>query len=318
MAAEPGTMRVLVVGSGPAGRRHAANVSVLGHEPAIARRAGLETESLARELGVAVFAGLEAAETWSPEAVIVATPPSAHAEAAEWALHRALPVLVEKPLTHAAASARALAETARGGRLVVGYNLRFHPALRAIESAVAAGRIGAVLSARAEVGSHLPSWHPEEDYRAGAAARAELGGGALLTLAHELDVVLWIGGPAELVAGAAARVSQLEVDVDDVAELVLRHRSGALSSVHMDFLDRAYNRRSRWIGADATLDWTWNGPVRLIDGDREELLWHDEGFDLARTYLDEVAAFLAGDDSPGDQLGDAVRALEIAEAVMRP
>lgn len=310
-------MRVLVVGSGPAARRHAANVAALGHEPAIVRRAGLDIRPVARELGVPAFAGLGDAAGWQPEAVIVATPPSAHAAAAEWALACDLPVLVEKPLAHAAASAQALAETARGGRLVVGYNLRFHPALRSIERAVAAGRIGPLLAARAEVGSHLPSWHPGDDYRAGSAARMELGGGALLTLAHELDVVLWIGGPAELVAGASARVSKLELDVDDVAELVLRHRGGALSSVHMDFLDRAYNRRSRWIGENGTLDWSWGGPVRLLEGDREEVLWRDDGFDLASTYVDELAAFLAGEDPPGDQLADAVRALELAEAVVR-
>jgi predicted dehydrogenase len=254
---------------------------------------------------------------WRPDAVIVATPPAAHADAAGWALGRDLPVLVEKPLAHAAAPARLLAEAARGRRLVVAYNLRFHPALRAIEAAVAAGRIGRVLVARAEVGSHLPGWHPELDYRTSAAARAELGGGALLTLAHELDIVLWICGPAELVAGAAARVSELELDVDDVAELVLRHEGGTLSSVHMDMLDVAYNRRSRWVGATGTIEWTWGGPVRLLDGEREEILWRDDVFDLAGTYVDEVAAFLAGDDPPGDQLGDAVRALELAEAVVR-
>jgi predicted dehydrogenase len=310
-------MRVLVVGSGPAARRHATNVAALGHEPAIARRVGLDTQPVVHDLGVPAFAGLEDASGWRPDAVIVATPPSAHAAGAEWALGHRLPVLVEKPLAHAAAPAQALAERAQGGRLVVGYNLRFHPALRSIQRAVEAGRIGTLLTVRAEVGSHLPSWHPEDDYRFGSAARMELGGGALLTLAHELDVVLWIGGPAELAAGASARVSQLELDVDDVAELVLRHRGGALSSVHMDFLDRAYNRRSRWIGESGTLDWSWGGPVRLLDGDREEVLWSDDCFDVASTYVDELAAFLAGEDPPGDQLGDAVRALELAEAVVR-
>jgi predicted dehydrogenase len=310
-------MRVLVVGSGPAARRHAANVAALGHEPAIARRPGLETEALQRELGIAVFAGMDAAAAWSPEAVIVGTPPAAHAQGADWSLRRELPVLVEKPLAHAASAARSLAEAARGRRLVVAYNLRFHPALRAIESAIASGRIGRVLTVRAEVGSHLPSWHPDIDYREGAAARAELGGGALLTLAHELDVVLWICGPAELLAGAAARVSELELDVDDVAELVLRHKAGAVSSVHMDLLDHAYNRRSRWVGTTGTIEWAWGGPVRLVSGANEEIVWYDDGFDLARTYVDEVEAFLTGEDPPGDQLDDAVLALELVEAVVR-
>jgi predicted dehydrogenase len=306
-------MKVLVVGSGPAGRRLAATAGELGQEVAVARRSGLETETLARELDLPVFAGLEAAEAWEPEAVVVATPPAEHVGPTEWGLRRGYPVLVEKPLAHDAASANALVEAARGGRLVVGYNLRFHPGLRALEAAVTSGRIGRLLAARVEVGSHLAAWHPELDYWTTTAARAELGGGALLTLAHELDLALWIGGRAELVAGVAAKVSQLEVDVDDVAELVLRHDGGAISSVHMDIVDRSYNRRSRWIGETGTIEWSWGGPVMLDS----TVLWEDQDFDLAATYVDELTSFLAGENPPGDQLADAVRALELADAVTR-
>jgi predicted dehydrogenase len=306
-------MKVVVVGSGPAGRRLAAVVGELGHETAVARRAGLETAALARELDLPVLAGLEEAAAWEPDALVVATPPAEHAGPAEWGLRRGLPVLVEKPLAHDAVSAHRLAELAHGGRLVVGYNLRFHPALCAIESAVASGRIGRLLAARVEVGSHLGSWHPELDYRTSSAARTELGGGALLTLAHELDVVLWIAGRAALVAGIAAKVSELDADVDDVAELLLRHASGAISSVHMDLVDRSYNRRSRWVGETGTITWSWGGPV-VLDS---TVLWEDDDFDLATTYVDEVAAFLDGRDPPGDQLGDAVHALELADAVAR-
>jgi predicted dehydrogenase len=306
-------MKVLVVGSGPAGRRLAAVVRKLGHDAAVARRSGLETGALAAELVLPVFAGLEAAASWEPDAVVVATPPAEHMAPAHWGLQRGLPVLVEKPLAHDAASARSLAEAARVGRLVVAYNLRFHPALRAVEDAVVSGRIGRLLAARLEAGSYLPSWHPELDYRTTAAARGELGGGALLTLAHELDVALWIGGDAELAAGVTARVSRLDVDVDDLAELVLRHTHGAITSVHMDLFDRSHNRRSRWIGEDGTIEWSSGGPVRLDT----KILWQNDEFDLATTYVDEVAAFLDGRDPPGDQLDDAVRALEIADAAAR-
>lgn len=304
-------MKVLVVGSGPAGRRHAANVAALGDEPAIARRPGRETETLERELGMPVFAGANASAGWGPEAVVVATPPADHAGPAEWALERGLPVLVEKPLAQDAAAARALAS--HRGRVAVAYNLRFHPALGAIRDAVHGGRIGRLIAARIEVGSHLPSWHPELDYRTTSAGRAELGGGALLTLSHELDVALWIGGRAELVAGVAAKVSGLEIDADDVAELVLQHEGGAISSVHMDLVDRSSTRRSRWVGEEGTIEWSWGGPVLFGD----EVLWQDDGFDLAQTYVDELDAFLAGVDPPGDQLADAVRVLELADAVTR-
>jgi predicted dehydrogenase len=311
-------MRVLVVGSGSIGRRHARNALALGHEAAVARRPGTETETVGRELGVPAFAGLDAAAGWQPEAVVVATPPTAHLGAARWAVEHRLPVLVEKPLATGLDGVDALLELAAREHVhvAVGCNLRFHPALAAIDRAVADGRVGRLLAVRAEVGSYLPSWHPGDDYRTNAAARTELGGGALLTLVHELDYVLWICGPAQLVSGVRTKVSGLDVDADDLAELVLRHDSGALSSIHMDLVDRAYNRRSRWIGDEATIEWSWGGAVAIRDGSGD-VLWEDDGFDLDETYVAELRAFLAAEPAPGDGVGDARRALELAAAVER-
>jgi predicted dehydrogenase len=290
-------VRVLVVGSGPMAARHAANVVALGHEPVAVPR-------------------LEDAGDARVDAVVAATPPVAHLDALAWAVERRLPVLLEKPLAVSSAGLREALARAAAARVhaTVGYNLRFHPALRSLADAVAAGRIGRLLSVRLEVGSFLPSWHPELDWRRGSAARGELGGGALPTLSHELDLALWIGGDAQLAGAIAARSSSLGLDVEDVGELLLRHASGAVGSIHCDLVDRAYNRRSRWIGEEATLEWSWGGPLVRSDGSRAETLWEDARFDLEQTYVDELRAFLAGEPAPGDDaLADAARVVELLE-----
>ncbi len=310
-------MRVLVVGSGPAGTRHVRTLLALGQEAAVARREGTDARATAAELGVPTFAGLAEAAAWEPEAVVVANAPSEHLAAARWAVERGCAVLVEKPLAASLDGVDRLIDDARqaGVHLAVGHNLRFHPGLQAVKGGIESGKVGRLLFARLEVGSFLPDWRPEEDYRRGSAARRALGGGSLLTLVHELDLALWIAGDAELVAGVRAKVSGLEVDADDIAELILRHASGALTSVHMDLLDRAYNRRSRWAGEEATIEWTWQGPVRLLHGDRVETLWEDPAFDLGQTYVSELQAFLRSESPPGDALANARRALGIAAAV---
>ncbi|MEI2709772.1 MAG: hypothetical protein V9E96_12270 [Chitinophagaceae bacterium] len=45
-------------------------------------------------------------------------------------------------------------------------------------------------------GEYLPAWHPWEDYRTSYAAQKENGGGAALTLSHDIDVVNWIANSA--------------------------------------------------------------------------------------------------------------------------
>jgi predicted dehydrogenase len=283
---------------GSAGRRHLANARALGCEAAGGR--------------------LPEAEAFAPDAIVVASPTSAHLDALGWAVERGVHALVEKPLASSTDGvADALAAAEAGGLTVgVGYNLRFHPALEAIRASVAAGRIGRLVSARAEAGQHLSEWHPHEDYRRSYAARADLGGGALLTLSHELDYVRWIAGEVESVTGVAAHASSLEIDVDDVVELVCRHSNGAISSIHMDYLDRVYNRRCRWIGEDGTIAWEWGAPARLEP--MGETVWDDPAFDLTTTYTAVLADFLdaiARARAPRCTGRDALRVLELCEAV---
>jgi predicted dehydrogenase len=290
-------LKVLVVGLGSIGRRHVANLLARTDvQVAVLRRSPTDAETTKSELGVESFADRDAAAAWDPDVVIVAGPTSAHVETARWALSLPAHVLVEKPLADRTEELAALADAARHAQRIVAvaHNLRFHPALQAIRDAIHGGRIGRLLSARIEAGSYLPDWHPGEDYRVGYAARSELGGGALLTLDHELDLALWIAGPARLVAGARHRTGTLELDVDDLAEVVLAHDGGTLTSVHVDFVDRAYNRRSRWVGEHGTIEWAWGGPVALLGAAEPETLWSDPSFALDDTYRAELDWFLSG------------------------
>jgi len=296
------SVRVLVVGHGTMGRRRLRSLRDLGVDDVAvcSRTADLTT------LGVPGFTTLDEAADWRPTAVLVATETSSHLAGARWAINHDCDVFVEKPLAASLAGVDDLLDQAEaaGRRIAVGYTLRFHPALLAIKQAVDDGRIGRLLTARAEVGQYLPDWHPDRDYRESYAARADGGGGALLTLSHELDYMLWIAGPVTGSTGIRARVSELELDVDDTAAVICRHGGGALSTVQSDFLDRSYNRRSRWIGELGTIDWQWGEPVRLGD----EQLWSDPGFDLETVYVAELAAFLAGD--AGGATGTDARAVQ--------
>lgn len=292
-------MRLYVIGLGSAGRRHLDNARALGHDAEGGR--------------------LDGADAFEPDAVVIASPTSAHLDGLQWAIEHRVHAFVEKPIASSSTGVgEVLAAAEKAGVTVaVGYNLRFHRALEAVAGAVRGGRIGRLLSVRAEVGQYLPDWQPGRDYRVSYAARAELGGGALLTLSHELDYVRWIAGEVETLQGIADRVSSLELDVDDVADLVCRHRSGAISTVHMDLLDRSYHRRSRWIGELGTIDWEWGGPVRLLPSG--ETLCADAGTALDRSYVAALSDFVASATTGGEPRcpgRDALKTLQLCELVL--
>ena len=115
-----------------------------------------------------------------------------------------------------------------GCRFQMGFQFRFHPGLLRCRELIDAGRIGKPLSFRAEWGEYLPGWHPWEDYRKSYSARKDLGGGVLLTLSHPLDYIRWFFGDPEWIWAMNGKISDLELDVDDIAEIGMRDRDQLL------------------------------------------------------------------------------------------
>jgi predicted dehydrogenase len=315
-------MRILIVGFGAIGQRHLSNLAKRTDcKTAVCRRTPQDAQQTRERFGVEAFESLQASETWHPDCVIICNATSAHVKTAQWAIDQGCHVLIEKPISHTLDGIDKLISNAQTHNLNIGIacNLRFHPALQIIKKAVADHQIGTLLYARAEVGTYLPDWHPTQDYRTEYSARADLGGGALLTLIHELDYVYWVAGEVDKAIGWRTHLSDLEIDTDDIAECICHHTNGAISSIHMDFLDRSYSRRSRWVGTLASLDWNWDGPVRLLGPNhQEEILWHNSDFDLNQTYIDEIDNFLTcikSNHPPLTSGHDGKRVLEIAQQI---
>lgn len=253
-------MRVLVVGLGSIGRRHLANLRTLlpPSEIVVWHQHSKPADHAAPppEANRVVYA-LEDALAFKPEIAIVASPAALHVQTALSLAQAGVHLLIEKPLSDSLDGVDALLELCRSKKLalLVAYNLRFSESLRAVKQALLDGRIGRIMSLRAEVGQYLPDWRPNVDYRKGVSAQKKLGGGVLLELSHELDYVHWLAGEVESVAAQAGKLSDLELDVEDTAEIILRFKNGAFGSVHLDMTQRSMTRTCRIVGTAGTLTW---------------------------------------------------------------
>lgn len=258
-----------------------------------------------------------------PEAALLTCPASFHVEIATALARSGVHLFVEKPISNSSAGVEDLLELCRqnGAALMVGYNLRFYPPLQAMREAVLAGRIGRVLSLRAEVGQYLPEWRPDSDYRRSASARRDLGGGAVLELSHEIDYVRWIAGDVRQVSAQVAKVSDLEIDVEDTAEMIVRFESGAIGSLHLDMVQRPATRTCRIVGTEGVLAWDRaSHEVRLTrgDGGAPEIVHPPGDLPANQMYIDELRHFLdvvRFRSEPAVSGADGLRALVIAEAV---
>jgi predicted dehydrogenase len=319
---------MLVIGAGSIGSRHAGNccshgdVALLDCDPARA-------EKVAGQLGIPGFSSEQDAWDWAPEGVIVATPTHLHLEYANKALENGVKaVLLEKPISHSLDGVDSLLNraVAQGARLFVVTNMRFHPAVQAVKENI--NLVGRPLFARGHFGNYLPNMRPDADYRTLYAANRAQGGGVILDVIHEIDYMSWLFGEVTAITASAATLSDLDIDVEDYATLILEHGCGVRTTLTMDYLQQYKRRGCEIIGTDGTLIWESEGKnpeqcrVRIYDkksGCWKTLLEQD-GVDAALFYQRQIEEFVAAIDQESDRLADATQgyqALKVALAAHR-
>lgn len=251
-------MKFLIAGLGSIGRRHLRNLISLGEKNIVLLRTRKATLSDDNLVDFPVETDLkEALQKHKPEAVIVANPTSLHLDVAIPAAEAGCHILLEKPVSNSLERLDVLQSTAQksGSKILVGFQFRYHPTLSKAHELIQSDAIGKVLTAHAHWGEYLPQWHPWEDYRQSYAARADLGGGVIVTLTHPLDYLRYLIGEVDSLWSFNGHISPLEVDVEDVAEIGLKFNNGAIGGVHLNYVQRPPIHRLEIVGTEGTLRW---------------------------------------------------------------
>lgn len=316
-------MRVILVGLGSIGKRHLGNIRALEPDADIVVLRHSKNGDAVPEGANGVVYSLDDAIAHKPDVAFICGPTAMHADVGSALADAGAHLFVEKPFAADVAGGQMLVKAAQRTRraVVVGYNLRFLPSLRALRSELSSGSIGRVMTLRAEVGQYLPDWRPGADYRQTNSARAEFGGGVELELSHEIDYVRWLLGEVKSVSATLERLSDLQIEVDDTAELLLCFASGSVASVHMDMAQRTTTRTCRIAGTQGTL--TWDGIAGVVRRYLPEGGWqtiHVGDADRNAMYVDEVRHVFAcarGEAQPLIDAHDGLRVVEIAQAARR-
>lgn len=348
-------MRFLIAGLGSIGRRHLRNLLALGERDIVLLRsfrgaaandtlldgelAAFPDDAAAASARITTETDLASALAHKPDAVIVANPTALHLQVAIPAAEAGCHLFLEKPISHSMEGVPELRQAVQqgGGQVFTGFQFRFHPGLQQAKELLQAGFIGRPLSARAHWGEYLPGWHPWEDYRRGYSARADLGGGVVLTLSHPLDYLRWMLGEVSALWAFTGRLGDLELDVEDTAEVGLQFTNGALASLHLDYNQRPPAHFLEIIGTSGVLRWdNQDGRVQVnrassdasvsdvthseppLRASELPLRAVDPFVDRDALFISEMRHFLdliRGLAAPGCTLEDGLRALELALAV---
>lgn len=211
------------------------------------------------------------------DAVIIATPPDLHYDIAVQALRAGKHVLCEKPLARTAAEAKTMlaAAEAWNGVALVGFNLRYAPALLQAKRMLRDGACGDVYHVS---GCYLQDFGRDPERPLNWRYQAARGGsGALADIgSHLLDCIRWLAGDISAVMGVKRTViaerpspddgQRVQVDVDDHAAFMARFESNAFGTFEVSRVATGRGNHLQFdiYGSKGSLSFDWERNNELL------------------------------------------------------
>ncbi len=241
------------------------------------------------------------------DAVLIATPNDLHVQPVLAACEAGLHVFVEKPMALTPGDCRLMitAADAAGVQLVVGHILRTLPASRRLKAIVDGGDLGAIHAAHGSLARWMPrergsnGWWKQDSTRTG---------GELLHEIHILDLLCWLLGDVDEVAGLTR---------PGMSGLVLRY-GDTLATYELSTVHRLPSWGVQIHGSlgSASLDLRAGTLTVMTDNAREVsgIYDDDDSDESLREYANRPAGYNRAGAAPALWMQRAI-ALELAETL---
>ncbi len=268
-------MRILVIGAGSIGRRHAANLRDMGVDATLLPWRETSVPDMADRLVQGV------------DGVVIATATDIRLPLIAASADAGVPFYCEKPVAFRMADLDAIAAAAApvARRSMAGFMMRYHAAFRALAGLDLTGAFRFALTIGHDVTQWRKDWRFSESY----AARAT-GGGVLLDLCHEIDMAHCLL-PGLTLTGCDSLGHAAYPGVDMASLLSLRTTGGASGTVAMDYLCPRLVRRTLIDTPDLSVDFDFaSGTYRTTDSSGTQT--HDLPQDRNAMFTDAMRDFL--------------------------
>ncbi len=230
--------RIVVVGCGSIGRRHARVLA--SREDVALELCEPLPENLDRartEVGkVPVHRSFEDMLRTSPQMVIIATPHSVHAEQTVAALQAGAHVLCEKPMSDTVAGAqRMLHQASQCNRVLdVGFTLRFHPALLHIKQLIDSGELGRILHIHWHVGTYQTLLNSVSRHQSSTF------GALMMDYSHQPDLINWWLGttPTQVYASGCFGEHLPLVSRPNVLAVTLQFEQPTIATIGLNYVQQ--------------------------------------------------------------------------------
>ncbi|MBO6252428.1 MAG: Gfo/Idh/MocA family oxidoreductase [Bacteroidaceae bacterium] len=183
------------------------------------------------------------------DVVFVTNPTSMHYETVEKFAGHTKSFFIEKPVFDSTTVDEKIFETIKNIPSYVACPLHYNAVLQYVKQHINPDE---VICARAMSSSYLPDWRPGQDYRKTYSAHKDMGGGVSIDLIHEWDYLTWLFGMPTECHQLIGKVSNLEIDCDDLAIYIGRNNKTTFE-LHLDYFGRKTQRTLDLFTAEDTI-----------------------------------------------------------------
>ena len=209
------------------------------------------------------------------EAVYIASPVVCHKDQAIAAAKAGKHILLEKPAALTIADGEEILKAAKDAGVLIasGFMMRYHGYHQKVKEMIAAGEIGQVVSARAQ----LTCWYPEIP-GAWRQDKSKSGGGALMDMGvHCIDLIEYILGSKTVMTCGFNDTRTFSYNVDDSSNILIKLENGVAAYVdsHFNIPDEAAFCRMEFYGTKGSI--LCEGTIGQVEGGEVRAVISDAG-----------------------------------------
>jgi predicted dehydrogenase len=285
-------MKFLVDGFGSIGQRHVSNLIKLGYRDIIiiSRKKKINKKFSK----IKVFKNLSEGLKLNPNIALICNPTSLHDKSMIACAKANCHLFVEKPVSSNTRNEKKIENLIKKKKLtnMVGYMMRFHPAINKIEQLLKKNIIGKIFNIQSMWGEYLPNWHPKENYKKSYASQKKLGGGVSLTLSHDLDLLKKLFGIPQKIYKLDSNDSNLKLKVDTYSNFLVEFKKNIFASIHLNYLMQKPQRYIRIIGENGEINFNYYKNIVSLIKNKSQKTYEFKNFERNELFLKEINYFI--------------------------
>ena len=285
-------MKFLIDGFGSIGQRHTNNLLNLGYKDIIIISKKKKLNKKFSKLKI--FTKLKDGLNLKPNVAIICNPTSLHDESIISCAKSDCHIFVEKPISSKIRNEKKINSLIKKKKLInmVGYMMRFHPAIDVIKKLIKNREIGKIFHIQSIWGEYLPHWHPEENYKKSYASNKKLGGGVGLTLSHDLDLIKHLFGIPQKVFKLDSNISSLKLKVNTHCNFLIKFKKDIFAAIHLNYLMKKPQRNINIIGENGQINFDYYKNKILLKKNKSEKILKFKDFKRNDLFLNEIHYFI--------------------------